>query len=80
MFFKEKLETQNKALRCPLLMSQNEDDCHDIHEEASNFFSDTNVMKRIQNCSTYFTQINTVARTEVKVTSYIMMVIHDMKN
>ena len=30
MFFKEKLETQNKALRCPLLMSQNEDDCHDM--------------------------------------------------
>ena len=66
MFSKEKLETHNKALRCPLLMSQNEDECHDIHQEASNFFSDTNVMKRIQNCSTYFTQINTVARTEVK--------------
>ena len=68
MFFKGKLETQNKALRCPLLMSQNEGECHDIHEEASNFFSDTNVMKRIQNGSNYFTQINTVARTEVKIT------------
>ena len=46
-------------------MSQNEENCQNLQEESSNFFSDAKVLKRIENYETYFTQINTVANNKV---------------
>ena len=65
--FTERLkQTQKTSLNCPLLNTQTEEECLTLKRDYSNYFSDSNVLKRLDyGPEEYFHHINTVAYQKV---------------
>ena len=61
----EKLAIQKRSISCPLFDTLEEKVCLDKRKAMNDFFSDENVISRIQNCGTYFENIKTVAFDKV---------------
>ena len=61
----EKLAIQKRSISCPLFETLEEKVCTDQRKIMNDFFSDENVISRIQNCGTYFENIKTVAFDKV---------------
>ena len=61
----EKLAIQKRSITCALFDISEENDCIDKRKKLNDFFSDENVISRIQNCGTYFENIKTIAFEKV---------------
>lgn len=69
----EEIKTRNRHLECPLLNSESEAECQELLHHTKNFFSDSNVLRRIQDPDTYFSSIKTVAFDQVKQRKIIQL-------
>ena len=62
------IKSQNRAINCPLLNSNlEENECLFLRREMNNFFTDKQVMQRLKSCDSYFDAIDTVAFNEVEL-------------
>ena len=51
----------NDTITCSILEAQNQDICQEIWINSDQFVSDDQVQKRLSNCSSYFSAVNTTA-------------------